>query len=264
MVAVLSSADRYLSGALDLAASKTKVSGGDPASLKVAIAIENDPFSKDLRDGIINDARAYGMKVVIDEKLPRDFKDMTFILDKVKSETPDILVVSGHEKGADLAMRQIAEQKIDVPMLAMTHCEGADIRVRYGLKSDYTICSTQWDSKMKYSGKIFGSAYNYRKRYELEYGIEPTYQSAESSAAVVVLANAITRAGSLDREKVRAALTQTNLETFFGWVKFDESGKNTAKPMVLRQLYLGRYNIVYPSGLSKREVIYPRPKWAER
>jgi len=264
MFAVLSSADKYLSEAINLAAEQAQKNGGSSSALKIAIAVENDPFSSDLRAGILADANNYGMKVVIDERLPRDFKDMTFILDRVKTEKPDILIISGHEKGADLAIRQIHEQKVDVPMLAMTHCEGADIHGRYGLHADYTICSTQWDSMMKYTGKQFGTAHNYRKRYELEYGITPPYQAAESSAAVLVLADAIERAGTLEREKVRNALENTDLQTFFGWIKFDSTGKNITKPMVLRQLILGRYVVVAPSGLSNQKVIYPRPGWSER
>lgn len=264
MFAVLSSADQYLTEALNLLAERTTAEGIETSTLKVAIAVENDPFSSDLRQGVLNAADKFDMKVVIDEFLPRDFKDMTFILDKVKELKPDVLVVSGHEGGAELATRQIKEQQVDVPMLAMTHCEGADIHGMYGVYADYTICATQWSADMPFTGKWFGSPHNYKKRFEAEYGYEPPYQAAESSAAVLVLADAIQRAGSLDHEKVRTALSQTDTETFFGWIRFDETGKNVAKPIVLRQLVSGRYLVVAPSGYAKHEVVYPRPKWSER
>ena len=264
MFAVLSSADRYMADTINLAAEEAKRQGRNPKDMTVAIATENDSFSQDLREGVLSDARNYGIKVVVDERLPRDFVDMTFILDKVRAAGADIFIVSGHEKGADLAIRQIHEQKVDIPMLAMTHCEGADIHGRYGVYADYAICATQWDSNMGNNGKIFGTSHNYRKRYELEYGIEPPYQAAESSASVVVLVDAIERAGTLDPAKVRDALASTDLETFFGWVKFDSTGKNIAKPMVLRQLLHGRYIVVAPTGLAKQAVIFPQPKWNER
>ncbi len=264
MFAVLSSADKYMAEAINLAAEEAQKQGRNPAELTIAIAVEGDSFSQDLRNGVMADARKFGMKVVVDERLPRDFADMTFIFDKLRATKADILIVSGHEKGADLAIRQIHKLKVDVPMVVMSHCESADIHGRYGLYADYTICSTQWDSTMKYTGKVFGNAHNYRKRYELEYGIEPPYQAAESSAAVLVLADAIERAGTLEQEKVREALTKTDMETFFGWVKFDASGKNVAKPMVLRQLHNGRYIVVAPSGIARQSVIFPRPKWADR
>lgn len=262
--AVLSTAEKYFVDALALAANLTQRQGGDPAKLKVGIAVEPDLFSSDLRDGVMQGAEALGMSVVLDEKLPRDFKDMTFILDKVKAAKPDILVVSGHEKGAALATKQIKEQKIDVPMLAMSHCEGADIHGIFGLFADYTVCATQWASELAYQGQWFGSAHNYKLAYEAEYGYAPPYQAAESSAAVLVLADAIKRAGSLDREKIRAALAETDLQTFFGRIKFDAQGRNTAKPMVLRQLVQGRYLVVAPEKFAEYKLVFPRPKWSER
>ena len=62
------------------------------------MAFENDPFSLDVRDGVIEDAQKYGMQVVIDDKLPPDLNDMSATLTKVKALKPDILVVSAHEK----------------------------------------------------------------------------------------------------------------------------------------------------------------------
>jgi len=78
------------------------------------------------------------------------------------------------------------------------------------------------------------------------------------------MADAIERAASLDKQKIREALVKTDLKTFFGWVKFDETGKNIAKPMVLRQLFQGKYLTVAPSGFAQHEVVYPRPKWSDR
>ena len=264
MFGVMSTAEKYLADGLNLLTEQARSRGGKADNLKVAVAVEPDAFSMDLRQGILADAKKFGMSVVVDEKLPRDFNDITFILKKVVAEKPDILVVSGHEEGASLAVRQIKEQKIDVPMLAMTHCEGADVHSRYGTAADYTICASQWSSTLTYKDRWFGSASKYKRRFESEYGYEPPYQAAESSASVLVFADAIERAGSLDREKVRAALGKTDLETFFGWVKFDSNGRNTAKPMVLRQLIQGRYIIVAPSAFAVQKVVYPRPNWSNR
>ena len=89
------------------------------------MAFENDPFSLDVRAGVVDDISKFGMKIVIDDKLPRDLSDMAATLTKVKALKPDLLLVSGHSKGAATAARQIKELKINVPMIAMTHCEAA-------------------------------------------------------------------------------------------------------------------------------------------
>src|SRR3546814_11737812 len=71
------------------------------------------------------------MKIVIDDKLPRDLSDMSATLTKVRAVKPDILLVSGHAKGAVTAGRQIQELKIDVPMIAITHCESAKLTQQF-------------------------------------------------------------------------------------------------------------------------------------
>jgi branched-chain amino acid transport system substrate-binding protein len=264
LFAVLSTSEKYLAESIHLLAEQFKKAGRDPSSAKVALAVENDPFSQDIRAGVIEDAGKFGMKVIIDDKLPKELTDMTATLTKVKALKPDLLIVSGHSKGAALAVRQTAQMKVDVPMLALTHCEAADIVGKFGGDANYTLCATQWAETMTYKDKWFGFAGDYAEAFNKAYGYMPPYQAAESSASVLVLVDAIQRAGSLDPKKVRDALAATNLETFYGHVDFDDTGKNIAKPMVLRQVQKGKYIPVAPSKFAAGQVIFPRPRWAER
>ncbi|MGH8800139.1 MAG: amino acid ABC transporter substrate-binding protein [Casimicrobiaceae bacterium] len=262
--AVLNTSDYYLRSAINLAAEEAKKAGKDPKTLKVAIAVENDNFSKDVRDGVAEDAKRWGMKIIIDDKLPPEINDMAATLTKVKALKPDILVVSGHEKGAVLAVRQVAELKVDVPMLALTHCDSAQITQKFGKDAEYAVCGSQWDRTLSYQGHWFGSAEDYAKLFDKEYKYAPPYQAAESSASVLTFVDAFQRAGSLDPEKIRDALTKTNLLTFYGPVKFDATGKNIAKSMVLYQVQGGDYKVVAPSKWASSKIIYPAPTWAQR
>jgi branched-chain amino acid transport system substrate-binding protein len=261
---VLSTSEQYLASAIDLAAEKATQEGRKPQDLTVALAIENDAFSQDIRAGVIDDASKYGMKVIIDDKLPKELNDMSVTLTKVKAVKPDILVVSGHSKGAVTAIKQIADMKVDVPILAMTHCEAADVIGKFGANADYTLCATQWAETMSYRDDWFGSAADYAKTFEEKFGYAPPYQAAESTAAVLTFVDAFQRAGSFDTAKVRDALAATDMQTFYGNIKFDETGKNIAKPMALRQIQDGKLVVVAPLKWAAAEMIYPRPKWSER
>lgn len=262
LFAVLSTSEQYLASAVTLAAEKAKEAGKEPSSVKVAIAVENDPFSLDIRAGVMEDAKKLGMKVIIDEKLPRDLSDMSAILTKVKLLKPDLLVVSGHSKGAATAVRQIGEQKIKTPMVALTHCEAADVTGNFGDAANDILCSTQWAESLTYEDPIFGSASNYEQEFKGAYPEYATkkvpYQTAQASAAVYVFKDAFERAGTLDKDAVRDAIAKTDLKTFYGDIRFSEAGNNIAKPMVLRQIQNGEYNVVAPSGFASHKVNYPR------
>ncbi len=263
LFAVLSTSEQYLASAITLAAEKAEERGLSATTVKVAIAVENDPFSLDIRAGVLDDAKRYGMKTVLDEQLPRDLSDMSAILTKVKLLKPDVLIVSGHSKGAATAVRQIQEKNIKVPMIAMTHCEAADVTGKFGAAADNILCSTQWAETLSYEDGIFGTAAEYEMGFKSafpEYKAKKVpYQTAQASAAVYVYKDAFERANSLDRKKVRDAISATDLSTFYGGIKFSDNGNNIAKPMVLRQIQNGEYNVVAPSAFASHKLVWPRP-----
>ncbi|MEX2200953.1 MAG: amino acid ABC transporter substrate-binding protein [Dongiaceae bacterium] len=262
--AVLSTSDQYLSSAIDLAAEKATEMGEDPSALRVALAMGDDNFSQDVRAGIVEAIERHGMEIVIDDKLPDSFTDMSSTLAKVKALKPDLLLISGHDKGALTAARQIAEQQVDVSMVAMTHCDSADIAGQVGPGAEYTLCAAQWAPSLTYEDDWFGTAAQYAADFEVQFGYAPPYQAAESTAAVLVFADAFTRAGSLDRQAVRDAIAATDMETFYGGIDFDDTGKNIAKPMVLFQVLDGQYKVVAPTKWAAEPAVYPRPTFAER
>jgi branched-chain amino acid transport system substrate-binding protein len=264
LFAVLSTSEQYLASSISLAAEIAKKNGKKPSDVKIAMAFENDPFSLDVRAGVVDDAKKYGMKIVVDDKLPRDLSDMSATLTKVKALKPDLLVVSGHSKGAATAARQLKEMDIRTPMVALTHCEAAQVEANFPDSAEGLLCPTQWAETLSYSDKYFGSAADYDKLFKETYSgyNSVPYQAAQASAAVLVWKDALERANSFDVHKVRDAIAATDMETFYGRIKFSDAGNNVAKPMVLRQIQNGQYNVVAPSKWASHKVVYPRnPKY---
>lgn len=260
MFAALSTSEQYLSSAIDLAAEVAEKKGKKPGDVKIAMAFENDPFSLDVRAGVVDQMKKYGMNAVIDDKLPRDLSDMTATMTKVKALKPDMLLVSGHTKGATTATRQLNEMNVDVPLVAFTHCESADLVGKFSKGAEDILCPTQWAETLSYKDPLFGTATDYNALFLKTYSEYKTvpYQAAQGSAAVQIWADAFTRAQSFDTEKLRDAIAATDMETFYGHIKFGPAGNNIAKPMVLRQIQGGNYNVVAPSKYASHKLAYPR------
>jgi len=89
---------------------------------------------------VVDVAKKHGMNIVIDDKLPADLSDMSATLTKFKALKPDILLVSGHSKGAATAARQIEEMKIDAPVISMTHCEAAKVQEKFPKAAAGVLC----------------------------------------------------------------------------------------------------------------------------
>jgi len=260
LFAVLSTSEQYLASSVALAAEIAEKNGKKPSDVTIAMAFENDPFSLDVRAGVLEDAKKYGMKIVVDDKLPRDLSDMSATLTKVRALKPDLLVVSGHSKGAATAARQIKEMQIDVPLIAITHCESAKVVDKFGDSTNGFLCPTQWAETLTYKDKYFGTAGDYDKLFKetFEGYKNVPYQSAQASAAVLVWKDAFERANSFDTDKLRDAIAATEMDTFYGGIKFSDVGNNTAKPMVLRQIQNGQFNVVAPSKWASHPVDWPR------
>ena len=256
LFAVLSTSEQYLSPSIDHAASMAKKNGKNPSSVKVAMAFENDPFSLDVREGVVDTAKKYGMKIVIDDKLPADLSDMSATLTKVKAMRPDILLVSGHSKGAATAARQIGEMRINVPLISITHCEAAKVHEKFPKAAQGFLCPTQWSPNVPYSDSYFGDSKKYDREFKAAYPSYSAipYQTAQASAAVLVWKLAFEAANSFDKDRLRDAISATQTETFYGKIKFSEAGNNIAKPMLMRQISGKKYADV----VSANDLAWPR------
>ena len=264
LFAVLAPANLYLDVAIRTA---VELNGGK--GVKIAQAFEQDAFSQDVRLGILDAAKETGSEIIIDDKLPKELNDMAATLAKVKATKPDVLVVSGHTKGALTAIRQIAEMKVDVPMLAMTHCDAAKLSKQHGKNAQYALCASQWHKTLTYKDKWFKDGMTYDKDFTEMFGYAPPYQAAESSAALLVFKDAFERANSFDQKKVRDALAATDMQTFYGNIKFAPGGQNVSKPMVLFQVICDssgkcENKVVAPLKWASAKLIHPIPKWSER
>jgi branched-chain amino acid transport system substrate-binding protein len=256
--AVLSTSDQYLTPAIDLVAANADKLGKSAQELKLALATENDPFAQDVRAGVLADAERHGINCVLDDQLPPELNDMSTTLAKVKALKPDILVVSGHEKGAITAVKQIKALRVDVPVIALTHCDAAELAEKMPKESQHVLCAQQWHRSLKYEDDLFGSAEDFALLYKKVYGYEAPYQAAQSAAAVFVFADAFARAQTLAPEKVRDAIAATDLPTFYGPIKFDQTGKNIGKPTVVTQIVDGEYVVVAPEDPAAAKPVIPR------
>ena len=155
-----------------------------------------------------------------------------------------------------MAARRIKKMKIDVPMIAMTDCEEARVIAKLGALANGVLCPTQWSRTLKYKDEIFGTAAAYDNLFKTTFNgyRKAPIQAAQATAAVMVWKDALERANSFETEKVRAELAVTNMNTFYGGIKFSSQGNNLAQPMVLRQIQNGELHVVVPSKYTTHRI----------
>jgi branched-chain amino acid transport system substrate-binding protein len=215
---------------------------------RLALLNENALFPQLGSDAAAEQAKKYGMQVVYKEKYPSGTKDLSSLLVKMKEANPDLIIAGGYTADMILLAKQIHEVGLKPKLLAYQLGPTLPGFVE-SLKQDAenTLEPVQWVPNAPWKDSIFGyTAMEFAKVFEKEYGYWPDYHPPQSAAALEVYHHAFQKAGSLDPDKVRDAIAQTNIQTFYGPVRFDSRGVNIGKTMQVVQIQNGKPVPVYP------------------
>jgi branched-chain amino acid transport system substrate-binding protein len=255
---VITSASHYLSGAVEALKSKNP-------SAKVAMVYSDDPFSKTVLTATKEQAKAAGLDVVMDESYAPSTTDFGPIVNKIISSGADAFMGGGHySDGATLA-RQMYDQKANMKWISILVAPGDDKFGQLGPAALAVTVPSQWELQVSYKPDFGPTTQEFAKAYEAKFHAKADYHSASGYTSGMILQQAIEKAGSLDTEKVAAALNQTDVTTFFGHIKFATDpahhGLQVAHEMVLAQWQkgtaeLGR-QVVWPKAAASADLIYP-------
>ena len=230
----------------------------NPKPTKVAIITPDDLFPASVAEGARGYAQTKGMEVVYFEKYPKGVRDLSSTILKIKDSGAEVLLGSGYLEEAILTMRQLNEQRVVLKAIGFTTGpELEDFRKSLGSDSENVCGVSWWMPQMAYSDKLFGSASDYAKLYASRFPEELAYQGAGASQGGLLLQLAIEKAGSLDTDAVRAALSTYEGITFWGPTRWNEKGQNVAGSSVTFQIQKGTIQTVYPPAAATAKPIYP-------
>ena len=263
---LLSPSEAYLEGLVETAAKR---------GLKtIAVVYEDSLSPKAIVQGMTYLANKRGMKVVAAEAYPPKATDISALVNKVKAANADVVAVASYLNEAVAIVRQMKETGVDARMVGVAI--SGDLPKFYemlGRSAEFVYGSTQWESdlvKLRAGGvipvtRLYPGAGEFVAAYEKQFpGADMSYQSAAAYGGCQVLLDAIRRAGSLDREKVRAAILKFDGNTAFGAFRVDQDGFQIAHKMLLFQWQDGKKIIVWPEGLATVAARFPTPPWSKR
>lgn len=259
--AVLSPANKYLTGVIDMAATLS------PKPKTLAMLSADDNFSLEVAKAVVEYAPTKGINVVFNQKYPNGSTDVSGVLSQAKAQNPDILMNSGHLAEAIAINKAAKDLKLNAKIAAYSVGPSTpDFIQALGKDANYVYAGSQWTAQVKYSPSFYLSVKDYVAAYQKKFGVtdDPDYHVAESTAACLAFQKALENAGSVDPAKVRDALAALDVTTFFGQIKFDSRGVNTYKPMVVEQIQNGKHFTVFPADVANGKASYPTPPWDSR
>ncbi|HSB73804.1 MAG TPA: ABC transporter substrate-binding protein, partial [Candidatus Methylomirabilis sp.] len=207
------------------------VEAGKAAGYEVAVRGEYAPGAKDFSDLILK-ARTVGVEAVFGVPTPPDGMTMVKQM-KELGYTPKLTLFI---RGAD----------------------SPTWSKNLGKDGDYVVFAPGWHHAVKAPGvKEVNEAHVKRFGRPADPLAGPAY------ACVQILAAAVTRAGALDREKLRDAIAATDITSVIGPVKFRPDGTGIVQTVFLQWIN-GSQELVWPKESATAPLAYPAPAFAKR
>ncbi|MGB6066441.1 MAG: ABC transporter substrate-binding protein [Desulfomonilaceae bacterium] len=230
----------------------------------------NDPdgavFSKLYKEA----AGKRGYKVVDVGRFPYGLQDFSAFINTWKNEKVEIL--EGVPIPPDFAAlwRQCHQQRfipkmatISKAILFPSAVEAIGGDLPRGLMNDIL-----WSPTHPFKSSLTGiSCHDLAEAWTKKTGKQWTQPLGTDYAAFEILADALTRAGTVDKKKVQEALVQTDLETIIGRIKFNKNNY-CLTPLLVGQWVKGKkwpwdletiYNRNFPSIPTTAKMMFPLP-----
>jgi branched-chain amino acid transport system substrate-binding protein len=232
---------------------------------KLALLYENTLWGQTLSTADREWASRLGVEIVADIPYSASTTDLLGEITKIKASGADGLFNVGYMQDSILLTRTMYEldynPKVDVDGgVGRNHPNYLE---SLGKLANFGCAIAVWNDDLKIKGcKEVGE--KYRKRYNQQMASYP----AEYYVAAHVVKDILERCGSVDREKIRKAFTETNLNPgekgniFPFRIKFEENGqvKNHA---IIAQYINNKLCTVWPSEYASQKMVYPKPKWKD-
>jgi branched-chain amino acid transport system substrate-binding protein len=255
-----SRAEVFLEGLIDMAARR--------GMKTIAVIHEDTLFPKASAQGALELAKKRGLSVVLVEAYPKGATDFSAILSKVRTANPDVLAAATYFEDAVAITGQLKAANVNPRMFAVT--VGGDLPKFYevlGRSAEFVYGAAAWELELMAllrAGELVPLGRRYPGAREFVEAHRKEFPSAAGYGGCQVLMEAVRRAGSLDGEKVRAAILGMSLNTVYGGFKVDRDGIQTAHTMLTFQWQDGTKVIVWPDELAPGKPRFPTPPWNQR
>jgi branched-chain amino acid transport system substrate-binding protein len=223
----------------------------------VAILYENSLFGTKGAKSFEKICRKTGYKVVLKEGYEHGGMDYKPVLIRIKQLNPDIVYMVSYIMDASLIMKQAKELKL-TPKMFIGGAGGftlPEFMQNAGIASEKVISTTLWHQVLSFPG-----AMDYYKKFETKYNKSTMYYGAEAYSACYVIADVLKRTKSFTNTDIKQALSETDMMTAFGPVKFinrdNMKNQNKATAYVVQWID-GKLEVVWPTNHATKTFVYP-------
>jgi branched-chain amino acid transport system substrate-binding protein len=233
---------------------------------KVAFLYEDTLYGQSTVKGARKYAEQAKMKIVADLPYPNNAADLTATITKLKYAEPNFVIAASYVNDAILILKTMRNLQVDIE-----GCIGASSGttnpqiLQLGDTAAYffTLDTIHKDMRIKGLREL-------ADKFLKKYNVEIDGAATQSYTCVYILKDALERARTTDREKLRDALAATDIRLgekgniTTARIKFNEKGQIEEFEFMFKQILDKDFRSVYPADLAARKAVFPIPKWKDR
>ena len=233
---------------------------------KIAVVGEDGLFGTGASDAEESIGKKLGYDIVARIAYPATTTEVNAEVQRVKAAAPDVVMMASYLPDSLLYMRGFKDQGVQ-PKAIMAQDAGF---IDPGF-----IKAEGKDAEGVFTREVFSLDIKHRNHavplidqlFRQRFGGKPLDgNTARDFMGVLVLADAIDRAGSTKPDAIRGALQKTNIPgdlTLMPWksIHFDASGQNDGGVGIIEQVQDGKYETVWPFDVAVKPVVWPMPAW---
>jgi branched-chain amino acid transport system substrate-binding protein len=236
----------------------------NPRPKAVAVAYEDGIYGTTSRDYVVKYLKEKGFDVVFDERFKSGSSDFTPMLTKIKKTNPDVFYWVAYAGDTTLLMKQAKEIDFNPKLFLSVAINFPQYKDSLKETGDYVAGVDVWIPGLKLL-----ETERWMEQFKKAYpGRTPEYWAPLAYTNLMTVVDAIKRAGSTNREKMIAAMTDTDFKSPMGRMTFKKSEEGglyqAIDEQIITQWQAGVSHVVWPAAKATSKLLYPTPNWKTR
>jgi len=230
------------------------------AAESLYILARDDVASREMAEAALAQASRFSfgkVKLAVFSGTTNDFLEQLYEAMKVQA---DAWIAFGEVRDAADMLKTLKRQGFVPKLLYLRASADPGFVKLVGQDAEHVLGSREYEARLQR-----GDNARFVKAYRAKWSAMPGEMAAAAYTAGTILAAAATKAGTVDADKLRAALSQLELDTLLGRYRIDPStGAQIGMQPAVVQRVEGRLEPVWPEALAAGRDLAPFVAWAER
>ena len=240
-------------------------------TLRLGVLYQDSKYGEGVYDGIAKaiDEHNLNVEVVAAEKFKMSETDFRTVLTVIKAANPDVVYPAAFLNEQKLI---VAQGRRDVGLntiyLSVECCDDPDYYTGVERWGEYSIQESRFSPYTIPAGEIHDAVAQYKQDFETKWGVPPSMMGASTYDGVYIAAEAVKNAGTVDKEKVRAALAEIEMPQIVeamenGVITFSPDYRESTFELYMQQLIWDesvgetRPKIVWPESVKETDFVLP-------